>query len=320
MTDYSDVGVRIRRLLAEGVTVVVSILIAFALDAWWEQRQLEDEMREDLAIVETELAENVRLIDFNLDLMDRVITASSSITEALFSDPGATEVELPGEWLYWGIFVNPTLDLSLGAIDAWIATGRLAGIDDPGLRKRLASVRGKVADVTEEQEVARDVGTRDLYPYLAETGGDVRPIVAMFEGGLPTLRRRARIPGDRQRLQTSALQRQQELLQRVDTEHPAHRVLPQLAVRAVGDHAVLAVAAQEARLHPVVLEACVVEVPEHRLRGGRLHGQVVVRAAPGAELGLVAVRTGGSADIAGIIAGGCGTERTPEQRTQRDGQ
>ena len=184
MTDYLDGGVRIRRLLAEGVTVVVSILIAFALDAWWEQRQLEDEMREDLAIVETELAENVRLIDFNLDLMDRVITASSSITEALFSDPGATAVELPGEWLYWGIFVNPTLDLSLGAIDAWIATGRLAGIDDPGLRKRLASVRGKVADVTEEQEVARDVGTRDLYPYLAETGGDVRPIVAIFEGGL----------------------------------------------------------------------------------------------------------------------------------------
>jgi hypothetical protein len=183
MTDYVDGGVRIRRLLAEGVTVVVSILIAFALDAWWEQRQLKEEMREDLAIVETELAENVRLIDFNLDLMNRVITASSSITEALFSDPDVKAVELPGEWLYWGIFVNPTLDLSLGAIDAWIATGRLAGIDDPGLRKRLASVRGKVADVTEEQEVARDLGTRDLYPYLAEAGGDIRPIVAVVEGG-----------------------------------------------------------------------------------------------------------------------------------------
>lgn len=184
MCEYSNGGIRVLRLVAEGVTVVVSILIAFALDAWWEQRQLEGEMREDLAIVETELEENIRLIDFNLDLMDRVTSASSSITQALFSNPDAAGLEVPGEWLYWGIFVNPTLDLSLGAIDAWIAAGRLAGIDDPGLRKRLASVRGKVADVIEEQEVARDLGTRDLYPYLAEAGGDVRPIVAIFQSGL----------------------------------------------------------------------------------------------------------------------------------------
>jgi uncharacterized protein YdhG (YjbR/CyaY superfamily) len=183
MSEHSNGAIRTWRLIAEGVTVVVSILIAFALDAWWEQRQLAEEIREDLIIVETELTENVRLIDFNLDMMGRVVSASHSVTKAMYSDPGSAVVEVPGEWVYWGVFVDPTLDLSLGAIDAWIAAGRLAGIEDPELRRRLASVRGKVEDATEEQKVARDLNTRDLYPLMAEAEVDVRAIFASFAAG-----------------------------------------------------------------------------------------------------------------------------------------
>ncbi len=176
-------GIRFSRLFAEGLMVVVSILIAFALDAWWEERQLEQEMLEDLAIVEAELAENIRLIVMNVEMMERGVDATHSVIDAMFATPDATQIEVPGETVYWGLFLNPTLDLSLGAIDAWIAAGRLAGISDPRLRERLASVRGKVGDVTEEQHVARQLGTRDLYPLLAETLDDIRPLTEMFGAG-----------------------------------------------------------------------------------------------------------------------------------------
>ena len=183
MTGDQDSGIRLKRLLAEGVMVVASILVAFALDAWWEERQLAQEMREDLAIVDAELTENIRLVDQMVEMMLRVTDAGDKLAEAMLVNSAADHVDVPGDWLYWGLFINPTLDPSLGAIDAWIATGRMAGLANPELRKRLASVRGKVNDVTEEQIVARDLGVLNFYPALAEQLDDLRPIAEVFKAG-----------------------------------------------------------------------------------------------------------------------------------------
>lgn len=56
----------IAKLILEGLVVVASILVAFALDAWWDDRQLQQETAEDLVIVEYELAENVRLAQLTI--------------------------------------------------------------------------------------------------------------------------------------------------------------------------------------------------------------------------------------------------------------
>ncbi len=183
MSGETNSGIRIRRLLAEGVMVVASILVAFALDAWWEERQLEQEILEDLAIVEAELAENIRLTRVTMGMMEKVVDNANAIVEQMFEEKGVDRIEVTGNQVLWGMLFNPTLDLSLGAIDAWIAAGRLAGISNPELRKRLASVRGKVADVTEEQQIARQIGTRDLTPQLAETTDDIRFITQSFTAG-----------------------------------------------------------------------------------------------------------------------------------------
>jgi len=172
------------RLVAEGVVVVTSILIAFALDAWWADRQLNREMAEDLAIVEYELAENVRLVNLTVDIMERVVAANNSLIAQLKADSESAATEIPDTALFWGLFINPTLDPSLGGIDAWIAAGRLAGIESPVLRQRLASVRGKVEDVVEEQRVARDIGIRTIYPLIGDEIGDIGGIQDLFASGL----------------------------------------------------------------------------------------------------------------------------------------
>jgi hypothetical protein len=183
VSDENSSGIKIRRLFAEGVMVVASILVAFALDAWWEERQLEQEIREDLAIVEAELTENMRLIDQMLEMMERVTDAGTALSKAMLADSGGESISVPGRLIYWGVFINPTLDPSLGAIDAWIATGRMGGLANPELRKRLASVRGKVNDVTEEQIVARDLGILNFYPALSESLDDLRPVAEVFQAG-----------------------------------------------------------------------------------------------------------------------------------------
>jgi hypothetical protein len=174
----------VTRLAAEGFVVVASILIAFALDAWWAERQLEQEIAEDLAIVEYEMAENIRLAQLTIDIMEQVVAASNIIIATLEAQPDSAIVEVPDNTFFWGFFSNPTFDPSLGGTDAWIAAGRLAGIDSPELRQRLASVRGKVADVREEQLVGRDISVFDIYPVIDEEIGDIELIQQMFASGM----------------------------------------------------------------------------------------------------------------------------------------
>ena len=173
----------IAKLALEGVVVVASILVAFALDAWWDDRQLEQQTNEDLAIVEFELAENIRLAQLTMDIMNNVVEASETIISELIAQPDSALVEIEDITIFWGIFSNPTLDPSLGGTDAWIAAGRLGGLDSAVLRQRLASVRGKVEDVVEEQRIAREIAVREIYPLIKDEIGDIGLVQQLFSDG-----------------------------------------------------------------------------------------------------------------------------------------
>lgn len=176
----------IAKLILEGLVVVASILVAFALDAWWDDRQLQQETAEDLAIVEYELAENVRLAQLTIDIMQRVVEETDALVAGLEAQPGSATADIKDTTIFWAVFSNPTLDPSLGGTDAWIAAGRLAGLDSPELRQRLASIRGKVEDVAEEQRTARDIGVHDIYPLLMDQVGDISLVQQLYRSGLHT--------------------------------------------------------------------------------------------------------------------------------------
>ena len=50
------------RLVLEGLVVVSSILLAFALDAWWDEHELDQDVAQELQSVRRELEENRRLV------------------------------------------------------------------------------------------------------------------------------------------------------------------------------------------------------------------------------------------------------------------
>lgn len=172
------------RILAEGAVIVASILLAFWIDAWWADRQLEQETMEDLAIVEIELAENIRLAQVVLDILHEISAANGDLMAQLMVQPEGAMVEIKDATIFWALFINPTLDPSLGGIDAWIGAGRLGGLQSPLLRQRLASVRGKVEDVTEEQIIAREIAVREIYPLIKDQIGDIGSIQKFFADGL----------------------------------------------------------------------------------------------------------------------------------------
>ena len=172
------------KLALEGVVVVISVLIAFALDAWWSDRQLQQETAEDLAIVQFELSENIRLIGVTTDIIDQVLAANNDLIAELVDQADSKSVSVEDITLWWALLNNPTLDLSFGATDAWIADGRLGAIGSPALRQRLASIRGKVGDVVEEQHVARDISVQSIYPLIMDEIGDIQYIQDIVSSGL----------------------------------------------------------------------------------------------------------------------------------------
>ena len=50
--------------------------------------------------------------------MREVIDTNHTIMAALLAQPDATTVEIDDNIIFWGLFSNPTLDPSLGGIDA----------------------------------------------------------------------------------------------------------------------------------------------------------------------------------------------------------
>jgi len=153
---------------AEAFVVIVSILVAFSLDAWWSERQSAREVREDLKVVGDELARNAELIESQIDQMQRIVAASGTVGGLLVASSGDQSIEAADTLIYWVVSVNPTLDVSLGGLDALLASGRLQAIGDAELRIRLAGLRDRIGDAVEEQLVARDVALSRLAPHLGE--------------------------------------------------------------------------------------------------------------------------------------------------------
>ena len=165
--EQTDVSERTGRgLLAEGLVVIVSILIAFGLDAWWDGWRAQVDLGEDLANVREEILANLEALELHL-LMQR--TAVGSVVElaerAVAAAPGET-IEVPDTVLLAALVHVPTYDPSTGAVDALIARGGLSQIEDRSLQDILTGFRTAVLDLREDELEARRIAHEEVLPLL----------------------------------------------------------------------------------------------------------------------------------------------------------
>ena len=149
--------------LRQGAVVVTSILIAFGVDALWEESKERRDLHNDLVNIMSELDENRARVVYHLDLAQRISTALDVLYVAIKTG-GPTP--LVADTTAWLAHINPTLDASLGAIDALLASGRMAVVQNPELSRRLAGLRDRVEDAVEEQVQASDVYMDRVVPEL----------------------------------------------------------------------------------------------------------------------------------------------------------
>jgi hypothetical protein len=149
MSDASGAR-RAGRLFAEGVVVLASILIAFALDAAWDNSELARELDQDLQSVASEIEANIEQARFHVALDGRIVAASEALLGALDAVPEGGTAQVMDTVIWWNS-MTPTFEPSFGAVDAVVASGRISAIDDRELSRRLASLRSEVDDAVEEE-------------------------------------------------------------------------------------------------------------------------------------------------------------------------
>jgi len=140
-----------KRLSVEAAAIVASILLAFAIDAWWDHRKDLIAEVEILHSLEDEFAANRETL---LQDIEYVRTYSKAIQRLLVVYEGTStsrqSVESIGVDL-WHSMSWRTSNLSTATLDSVVGSGRLEIIRDQPLRAALAGWPARLDDLAEEE-------------------------------------------------------------------------------------------------------------------------------------------------------------------------
>lgn len=142
--------------------LVVGILIAFALQAWWEGRQARDEEQRALAAARGELLQNVDGIRTYIRWHERVADAADRLLAAMGDGPAGRRIQVP-DTILLAVLVSPTFDASITATEAVLASR--AG--SPLVWDALSRWREAVVDAAGEERRSRDFTDQRLSGFLS---------------------------------------------------------------------------------------------------------------------------------------------------------
>lgn len=115
-------GVPWARLFIEGGVIVSSILLAFAIDAWWEQRQDRQHEMSQLVRVSAELRQNQSMLLTKVDNLQTAFDAAVQLQSWMGVTPETVKTDLFNDT--WDrMFDIGTFSLVNRAIDEHLATG-----------------------------------------------------------------------------------------------------------------------------------------------------------------------------------------------------
>jgi len=140
-------------LVLQGVATVVSILLAFGIDAWWAQRNAVAEKNVMLESVKVEMLSDLTWVKsqcaYRKASLDSVEILLKSVAAGRYEDTERTLDQRLADMTWYS-----SLGFSTGAVNSLLSSGQAAAIEDPKLRALLAGYPAAVAWLS-------DLGRRD---------------------------------------------------------------------------------------------------------------------------------------------------------------
>ena len=155
------------RIFAEGGAILLSILLAFWIDAWWDDRANDQQERALLnALLQDFLGARDEFEAISaghekvFDSMEQILywAEAGSVAEDEWAD---VDVRLSN------VFYRPKFDPPMGAVDTILASGRLDLLSNPILVTELTRWNSLGAELNEQENAAANHFYQTVYPYLS---------------------------------------------------------------------------------------------------------------------------------------------------------
>jgi hypothetical protein len=158
-----------KRFAVEAVAIVVSILLAFAIDAWWDDRKervLEQEMLHDLRAEYEDHKDDVSLANVrHLNYLRAIETLLDACQQGSWRSD-----EFSLDDAFFALQVPETQDLGEGVRDTLISSGKLETLSDRELRYELAEWDSVLDELLDDQLNNTELVMSLVLPYLARSG------------------------------------------------------------------------------------------------------------------------------------------------------
>jgi hypothetical protein len=153
-------------VFAEGGAIVVSILLAFAIQAWWEGRQEHSEEERLLQAVLEDMRSNRDLISDVSSYHEAVLASERRILSLAGTSPAQIQIEsadsLIGDIAWW----YGSTHWRTGGLEALTQGGRLEVVSNEDLRHTLASWARVIANVQMAEDQESEFFNDALMPFL----------------------------------------------------------------------------------------------------------------------------------------------------------
>jgi hypothetical protein len=159
-----------RRYLAEGFAIVVSILLAFAIDASWEERGQGREERRLLQALETEFRANQTQLEFRTAWHRDIEEALLALLSVATNPQSTLSSDSIDSLLGMTSWFNNQSTFEMSANDALVLSGKLSLVRNEALRQRITAWNRKVAHVTRNEAQDYDTFSEVWMPFLRDYG------------------------------------------------------------------------------------------------------------------------------------------------------
>jgi len=157
-----------RRIVVESLAVVLSILLAFGIDAWWDTSREAAREQELLAGLLSDFRASRPGLDSRRELAERMAIGTSLFRDVAESSAGERTVEVPDS-LILAVLGGPTYEPDTNTLDAALASGEIELVRSAELRAELATWRRTLADNLEDEREVRRLTNEQLAPELARS-------------------------------------------------------------------------------------------------------------------------------------------------------
>jgi hypothetical protein len=166
-TPAESAGAPWPKMATEGLVIIVSILLAFSIDAWWDARGEARDVREELALLAHQMEANRGRLAEITDGLERVTSSADALVDAIQPEPTLLSQDslfrLVGRTL---TFPDPAVESA--ALESILGGAQARGVGGGILRDHLLSFRADLDYLEDNFPLLRE-RREDVIAHLVRT-------------------------------------------------------------------------------------------------------------------------------------------------------